>query len=316
MKVYSSTINDWINNIHYPSRPIGLYEPIKYMLGGGGKRVRPTLLCASAEAFGLDCERVKNQALAIEMFHNFTLLHDDVMDNADIRHGVPTVHRKWNVPTAILSGDTMLTMAVQLAADTDADCKGAVLDMFNKTSIEIYEGQQYDMNFESETKVSLEEYMEMIRLKTAVLLGAASAIGGMMANAGEENVGSLYKYGEQMGLAFQLRDDYLDTFGDASKFGKALGGDILNDKKTWLQIRANELSHYTLLNEARQLSGNDKIAFVTGRYRELNVDKECLDLISTYTNNAIGYLDRITGMKPEFREFLTNVASGAIDRQS
>ena len=162
---YAARINGWIKNLKYPEKPQGLYEPIAYMLGGGGKRLRPTLLCASAEAFGLECDKVKPQALGIEMFHNFTLLHDDVMDNADVRHGVPTVHRKWDVSTAILSGDTMLTLANRLVGDCPKEFSDKVLDIFNKTAIEIYEGQQYDMNFEKRDDVTLDEYVEMIRLK-------------------------------------------------------------------------------------------------------------------------------------------------------
>ncbi|MDE7386195.1 MAG: polyprenyl synthetase family protein [Muribaculaceae bacterium] len=312
---YSVLINRWIEEIEFPQKPVGLYEPIKYMLAGGGKRLRPTLLCAAAEAFGLAAEKVRNQALGIEMFHNFTLLHDDVMDNADVRHGVPTVHMKWNVPTAILSGDTMLTLANKLIGDAVSEAKWHILDLFNKTAIEIYEGQQYDMNFETADDVTIDEYLEMIRLKTAVLLGCACAIGAIAAGANDKAVDGMYRYGEQMGLAFQLRDDYLDTFGDPAKFGKAIGGDILNDKKTWLQINANKMTDGKLLSEAQKLSGQAKIDYVTDQYRRLGVDRECLGQIAFYTDNAVRQLNTIDNMPAEFAEYFTSLAMSAIDRQ-
>lgn len=316
LKNYSTIINKWIESIEYPAKPAGLYEPIKYMLAGGGKRLRPTLLCATAEAMGLDAENVRNQALGIEMFHNFTLLHDDVMDNADVRHGVPTVHKKWNVPTAILSGDTMLTLANKLVGETDTAVQSQILDLFNNTAIEIYEGQQYDMNFETTQNVTLDDYLEMIRLKTAVLLGCACAIGAIAANANDNVVDGMYRYGEQMGLAFQLRDDYLDTFGDPAKFGKAIGGDILNDKKTWLQIRANDMTGGKLLADAQKLEGREKIDFVTEQYRQLGVDVECMKQIEYYTNNAVNILGSIEIMPAEFISYFKSLAMSAIDRQN
>lgn len=312
---YSSLINRWIDEMEFPAKPVGLYEPIKYMLAGGGKRLRPTLMCATAESLGLKAGSVRNQAIGIEMFHNFTLLHDDVIDNADVRHGVPTVHKKWNVPTAILSGDTMLTLANRMMGDAASDIKARILDLFNKTAIEIYEGQQMDMNFESEHTVSLDDYLEMIRLKTAVLLGCACGVGAMAARADDRCISLVYKYGEQMGLAFQLRDDYLDTFGDPAKFGKAIGGDILNDKKTWLQIKANELTDGQLLDEAKLLDGREKIDFVTRRYKELGVDSMCMKQIEHYTLAAVETIKQIDCMPVEFVGYFTSLAMSAIDRQ-
>ena len=233
---YSDHIEAAIAALAYPKEPAGLYAPVKYTLEGGGKRIRPTLLLASADAFGVSPEAVTSQAVGIEMFHNFTLLHDDVMDNADVRRGRPTVHRRWNNETAILSGDAMLTMASMLMGRCPADHLERVLELFNHTAMEIYEGQQYDMDFERRTDVTVSEYMEMIRLKTSVLLACACAIGAVMGNAPEEAVNAMYAYGEKLGLAFQLRDDYLDTYGDPAIFGKEIGGDILNEKKTWLCV--------------------------------------------------------------------------------
>ncbi len=311
---YATVINRWIDQIEYPSRPEGLYEPIKYMLGGGGKRIRPTLLCASAECHGIDLEDVKPQALGIEMFHNFTLLHDDVMDNADMRHGRPTVHRRWDIPTAILSGDTMLTLAGEYMRDCSSLIRDRVVDIFNRTAIEIYEGQQYDMNFEKCNNVTINMYVEMIRLKTAVLLGSACAIGTILGGADDSSQENMYRYGEQLGLAFQLRDDYLDTFGNSATFGKEIGGDILNDKKTWLRVKACEKACDEINRIAKTMTGKSKIAAMTALYHELGVDSECLTEIDNYTCNAIGYIEKVS-MPENFKQFFKNIASAATNRE-
>lgn len=311
---YAAIINRWIDEIEYPSCPKGLYEPIKYMLGGGGKRIRPTLLCASAGACGTDAEKVKSQAIGIEMFHNFTLLHDDVMDNADVRHGKPTVHRKWNVPTAILSGDTMLTLASKYMRDCeDSSIRNRVVEIFDQTAIQIYEGQQYDMDFETCDDVTIGMYVEMIRLKTAVLLGCACAIGIILGGGSDTDQENMYRYGEQMGLAFQLRDDYLDTFGDRTTFGKEIGGDILNDKKTWLRVKAMEKAPAELQSIAGSTDGLAKITAITRLYTQLGVDKECMSEIVHYTDKAIGYLNQVS-MPDEFKQFFKKLASAAINR--
>lgn len=211
---YIDSINRLIAGIPYPEEPHGLYEPIAYTLDCGGKRLRPMLLLASCDAVGGKMERAVNQALGIEMFHNFTLLHDDVMDRADKRRGKPTVHCKWNEATAILSGDAMLTMASQLMGSGCNDKLSEVLDLFQGTAMEIYEGQQYDMDFESRDDVTVAEYIEMIRLKTSVLLGCACRLGALMGGADIEIQEALYRYGISLGLAFQLQDDWLDTYGD------------------------------------------------------------------------------------------------------
>lgn len=226
------------SNLGLPDSLPGLYDPIRYALSSGGKRLRPLLCLASCEACGVDAEEAVSQAWGIEMFHNFTLLHDDVMDRADVRRGRPTVHKKWNEATAILSGDAMLTLATQLMARCPHEKLADMLSLFNATAMKIYEGQQMDMDFEARTDVTEAEYLEMIRLKTAVLLSCAVEAGAMMAHAGENTCRALSCWAENTGMAFQLQDDYLDTFGDAETFGKIPGGDILNDKKTWLLISA------------------------------------------------------------------------------
>ncbi len=312
---FSSEINRWLSEIEYPSKPEGLYEPIAYMLSGGGKRLRPTLMCAVSESLGHSFDFVRQQAIAIEMFHNFTLLHDDVMDNADIRHGKPTVHRKWNIPTAILSGDTMLTMASGFMSDCGSDIREDVVDIFNKTAIEIYEGQQYDMNFESRQDVTADEYLDMIRLKTAVLLGCSCKIGAIAAKASPMIQDLFYQYGVKLGMAFQLRDDYLDTFGDPELFGKQIGGDILNDKKTFLSLQAWEKNFNAMLGATSLSESSEKIMKVRDLYVALGLDKMCLDLISDYTKDAIRQLQSV-GLSASDMEFFENVALSAVKRKS
>lgn len=223
----------------YPATPEALYEPVAYTMAGGGKRLRPLLTLMAAEACGADSADVMQQALAMEMYHNFTLIHDDVMDRSDTRHGRPTVYARNGSTQAILSGDALLSMAMrQLATDCPAELIADAVELFSQVALGVYEGQQLDMDFEERDDVTVAEYMEMIRLKTSVLLGGACAMGALMARAPREVRDALYKYGENLGLAFQLRDDWLDTYGDPATFGKPIGGDIVNGKKTWLHLTA------------------------------------------------------------------------------
>lgn len=308
-------INEAITSIPYPDRPAGLYEPVAYTLSSGGKRLRPTLLLSVMEAFGGQAEDAVNQALGIEMYHNFTLVHDDVMDNADLRRGRPTVVHKWGRDTAILSGDAMLTMATQLMARCPADRLPAVLDVFNRTALEVYEGQQYDMEFETRDNVSVEEYVEMIRLKTSVLLAGACRIGAVMAGADTEAQQAFYDYGMSLGLAFQLRDDYLDTYGDPLIFGKEIGGDIVNGKKTWLLITAmsedkdGALQRIMDQNPAPQ----EKIEAVRAIYDSLNLPHRITRLIEQYTDRAVRALDNIS-LQPGWTDYFTNLALSLNDR--
>ena len=225
-----------IGNLTYPKSPDLLYDPIKYIMGLQGKRIRPLLLLMAYQLFDDNVERALSPAIAIELFHNFTLLHDDIMDNAPLRRGNPTVHKKWNSNVAILSGDVMMIQAFQLLAKVDSNSLKEVLDVFNKVAIKVCEGQQWDMNFETQENVILAEYMKMIEYKTAVLVAASLQIGAFIAGASQEQQHHMYEFGINMGIAFQLKDDFLDVFGSPEAFGKQVGGDILANKKTFLYL--------------------------------------------------------------------------------
>lgn len=313
---YLTIVETRVKELAPPKDPDSLYLPIRYTLEGGGKRIRPVLLLAACEAVGGRAEDAISQAAAIEMFHNFTLLHDDVMDRADMRRGRPTVHRRFDERRAILSGDAMLTMASQLMA---TDCPPAflrpILHLFNATAMEIYEGQQLDLDFESRTDVSVDEYMRMIRLKTSVLIGAACAIGAIMGGADDATVKALYLYGERLGLAFQLRDDFLDTFGDPIVFGKEIGGDIINDKKTWLRIMAlREDTTGVIASETDSPSpAPEKIERVKAVYSALGLDSRCADLIDRYTDEAISCL---ASLPRSARDFFADLARSAGSRNN
>lgn len=311
-------IRQTIDSLPLEKEPKGLYSPIRYTLEGGGKRLRPLLLLASVAAFGADPERFSSQAAGIEMFHNFTLLHDDVMDNADVRRGRPTVHRKWDLSTAILSGDAMLTLASQLMMENlRSEAAVEVLRLFNTTAMEIYEGQQYDMDFERRDDVTVAEYMEMIRLKTSVLLGCAAKIGAIVAGASPDDASRLYEYGVKLGLAFQLQDDWLDTFGDPVIFGKAIGGDILNDKKTWLLINALQAPDADLLRSIladRALRPDEKIERVKAFYISHNLGARCHELIGTYADEAVSAVESVSGIDPFWKNFFIDIARSSATR--
>lgn len=311
---FSDIIEKALTAFQMPAEPAGLYEPIRYTLDGGGKRLRPVLLLASAKAFGVEPESVISQALGIEMFHNFTLLHDDVMDNADVRRGRPTVHRRWNSSTAILSGDAMLTLATGLISDCPDGKLRDTLALFNKTAMEIYEGQQYDMDFESQTEVGVDSYLEMIRLKTSVLLACACRMGAMLAGADEESCDALYRYGELLGLAFQLQDDYLDTYGDPALFGKEIGGDIINEKKTWLWINAmaeRRAEMVAILD--RKLTDYLKIKEIKAVYDSLDLPERSHKLIEHYVGEAVKALER-AAVSAEARNFFVSLAEKTTSR--
>ena len=287
---YLDTVNQAISAIPYPAAPNRLYEPISYHMALGGKRVRPVLLLMACDAMGGDTALAIDAAMGLEMFHNFTLLHDDVMDNADVRRGKVTVHRRWNDNTAILSGDTMLTIATQYIART---ANWEVMNLFNKTAIEIYEGQQWDMDYEHRNDVTVEEYINMIRLKTSVLLGCALKMGSLIADDDGEQADLFYEAGVNMGLAFQLRDDVLDVWGDPVTFGKEIGGDIMNNKKTFLLINAMRLATGDNADELRHwlndpyATRDDKVTGVTALYERLGVRQLAEDAIAHYNDLAI-----------------------------
>lgn len=306
---YLQIVTDAISNLRLPGQPNGLYDPIRYTLNCGGKRLRPVLALAACEAFGKEAMTAIHQAIAIEMFHNFTLLHDDVMDKAEVRRGRPTVHVKWNEETAILSGDAMLTTANMLLAVKCGERLPQALELFNGTAMNIYEGQQYDMDFESRTDVTVEEYMEMIRLKTSVLLGCACGMGALMADAPFETQVRFFDFGVNLGLAFQLQDDYLDTYGDPETFGKSIGRDILNDKKTWLLIMAMNEDKSGRIKSMLGTTDDpeSKIKAVRSIYDELDLPQRIHELISAYIDTAIKCLDHLE-LAPEARSFFMDLA--------
>ena len=312
---YLDTINQSIAAIPYPAQPSQLYEPIAYHMALGGKRVRPVLTLMSCDAMGGDATTALDAAIGLEMFHNFTLLHDDVMDNADVRRGKPTVHRRWNDNTAILSGDTMLTIATQYIARTG---NWQVMNLFNKTAIEIYEGQQWDMDYECRNDVTVDEYINMIRLKTSVLLGCALKMGALVAQADTEQADLLYEAGVNMGLAFQLRDDMLDVWGDPETFGKEIGGDIMNNKKTFLLINAMQLAQGNDADELRHwlndpyVTRDDKVHGVTALYERLGVRQLAEDAIADYNDRAVAAFGRVTMNDEDKDAFiaLTNKLAG------
>lgn len=308
-------IQDGIDSLSFPPNLPGLYEPISYTLQAGGKRLRPLLVLAACKACDVNPEEAINQALGIEMFHNFTLLHDDVMDRAETRRGRPTVHMKWNTATAILSGDTMLTLATQLISRCPDDKLPEVLGLFNRTAIEIYEGQQMDMDFESRNDVSVVEYLEMIRLKTGVLLGCAVAIGAVMAHASSQTVRALYDFGVNLGLAFQLQDDFLDTFGDTETFGKTVGGDILNDKKTWLLIMAQSEAPAEVNRWLGAPRSAEKIESVTEIYRSLDLHNRIHQLIEEYTVAALDSLAEAS-LPAQASQWFEELTSGLTNRKN
>lgn len=239
---YQQEIEKTISQLSFPEKPNELYEPIRYFLSLGGKRMRPVLVLLANEMFGGDYKKNIAPALAMELFHNFSLVHDDIMDNAPLRRGKKTVHEKWNTNTAILTGDAILIEAYKLLAKSETKNIIPVFDLFNQTAVEVCEGQVYDMEFEKRKDVSIGEYIEMIRLKTAVLLGCCLKTGALMANANEEDANHIYNFGIHLGIAFQLHDDILDAYGDPEKFGKTVGGDIAANKKTYLLLKTEELA--------------------------------------------------------------------------
>ena len=293
-------VNAFLSNLPYDRKPASLYEPVRYVLSMGGKRIRPILMLLAYNLYKDDPESILMQAVGLETYHNYTLLHDDLMDNADLRRGHETVHRKWNANQAILSGDSMLVLAYErIMNGCPKDKLLSVLNIFTETALQIGEGQQYDMDFETRTDVTEEEYIEMIRLKTSVLLACALEMGAILADAPSEDAGNLYKFGEQIGLAFQLQDDYLDVYGDEKIFGKAIGGDITSNKKTYMLINAfihaNEEQRRELTKwiTAKDFDRKEKVAAVTKLYNEIGVDKLAQQKIAYYFDESRKYLNAV-----------------------
>ena len=285
-------VNAEIGKLDWSREPQGLYEPIGYTLAAGGKRVRPQLALLATKLFGGNEEDVLPAALALEVFHNFTLLHDDVMDKAQVRRGRPTVHVKWNANTAILSGDQMMIEAYKLLSQVPEDKLATTLRLFNQMATEICEGQQYDVDFESREDVTIPEYMEMIRLKTSVLLATALRIGAYIAGATDEQQEQIYNYGIHLGLAFQIQDDMLDCYGDQATFGKAIGGDIAENKKTYLWLTAAQKGAIDEL-AMREESMTQRFERILAIYDRLGVKAAAQEAIRLQTNQAINCLDAL-----------------------
>ena len=294
----SVIIEGELGKIAYPNTPQKLYQPIDYVMGLGGKRMRPILLLMAHQLFDENIEKAISPALGIEIFHNFTLLHDDIMDNAPIRRGKQTVHEKWNQNVAILSGDTMLVQAYQLLSDVDKSIVKEMIAVFSKAATQVCEGQQWDMDFEIQKEVTLQEYLKMIEYKTAVLLAASLQIGGITANASKENQNNLYHFGLNMGIAFQLKDDLLDAFGNPDEFGKQIGGDIIANKKTFLYLKALQLANdkqkESLVNYCKtQEQTEQKVMGVKTIFTDLDIPKHAKDIMKAYYTKAMKHLDAI-----------------------
>lgn len=313
-------VNAFLDALPYNRTPKSLYEPIRYVLSMGGKRIRPVLMLLGYNLYKEDTDKILMNAIALETYHNYTLLHDDLMDQADLRRGHETVHKKWDANTAILSGDSMLVLAYERMAQCDSRHLADVLRLFTTTALEIGEGQQYDMEFETRDDVREEEYIEMIRLKTSVLLACALKIGAILADAPAEDADSLYKFGEQIGLAFQLQDDYLDVYGDSKVFGKKIGGDITSNKKTFMLINAFSHADEAQRQElekwvnAKSFDREEKIATVTRLYNEIGIDKMAQDKIAYYFEQSKKYLDAVQ-VPAERKEELLKYAQRMMKRK-
>ena len=313
-------VNEALDGLPYNRRPASLYDPVKYVLSLGGKRIRPVLMLLTYNMYKEHPEDIMMQALALEIFHNFTLLHDDLMDNADMRRGHQTVHRRWDANTAILSGDSMLLQAFQRMQMCDARHLPAVMDLFTETAIEIDEGQQYDIDFETRNDVTEEEYIEMIRLKTSVLLACAMKIGAIMGDAPDADADLLYRFGERIGLAFQLQDDLLDVYGDPAVFGKATGGDITSNKKTYMLINAmnradsSQRAELTRWIEAKNFDRQEKIAAVTRLYDETGIRQLCEEKIRFFFEQGKVLLEQV-GVDADRKEHLRLYTADMMNRK-
>lgn len=321
-KHIDTALKELFGNLKFTEEPKGLYDPLRYMMEIGGKRIRPRLCLTTYSLYQdhLD-ETVLGPAAALEVFHSFTLIHDDIMDKADVRRGVPTVYRKWDENTAILSGDVMSIESYKLIAKAPAEVLPEALELFSKTAAEVCEGQQYDMDFENLECVPMSDYLKMIGLKTAVLIACSAKMGAIIAGASSEDCERLYKYGYDLGLAFQIADDWLDTYGDPAVFGKAIGGDIVNNKKSWLMTRAFEKAGESRaeLLAAMEMpvdtaeGRSAKVEAVKNIYDRLGVGEEAKQEIIRLHNQAMGYVAQL-GLEPEKAALLENYAKKLIGR--
>ena len=312
-------VNGFISQVAFDRQPQTLYEPIKYALSVGGKRVRPVLMLMAYNLFKDDVDTILSSAAALETYHNYTLLHDDLIDDSDLRRGFPTVHKKWNANTAILSGDTMLVCAFKMMQQNPTNSR-EVMRVFTETALEVWEGEQLDMDFEMRNDVTEEEYIEMIRLKTSVLIACAMQIGGLLADAKHGDLINLYKFGEKTGLAFQLQDDYLDVYGDPKVFRKNLGGDIVSNKKTYMLINAlnratkGQRAELDKWIAAKDFDRDEKIAAVTELYDEIGIKDISEAKVNAYFEESQHYLNAIgvdDERKSELRAFTAQLMNRA-----
>jgi geranylgeranyl diphosphate synthase type II len=314
-------VNNALENYAIDRFPEELYEPVRYILSIGGKRLRPALVLMACSVFNDAVHQAIKPALAIEFFHNFTLLHDDIMDNSNIRRGQPTVHERWDSNTAILSGDVMSILSYKIISESDDRYLKDLLQLFNSTALQVCEGQQYDMNFESRMDVTVGEYLKMIALKTAVLIAASLKAGAISGGADTVDAELLYEFGMNLGMAFQIRDDHLDVYGDPDKFGKKIGNDIVTNKKTFLLIKALELSDPDMKSRLNNLLGNEnldpetKVREVTSIYQQLGIDSITADLASAYYEKSIQYLERVNAEAPR-KESLAEFAEKLMNREA
>ena len=314
-------LENHLTQYSFGDSPKELYEPITYILSLGGKRIRPLLSLLAYGIYGKNPEEILSQAAAVEVFHNFTLMHDDIMDNAPLRRGKATVHEKWNANIGILSGDVMLVRAYDLLLPTEPHLLPEVIRLFNKTAAEVCEGQQLDMNFETYVTVSEEEYLNMIRLKTAVLLGFALRLGAILAGAEKEDSQKLYDFGVNIGVGFQLKDDLLDVYADKAKFGKQVGGDIISNKKTFLLLKALELAKGTDAEELKhwlslqEFDKNEKVNAVRGIYDKLGIRTLTEEKMKSYFDTGFQQLEAIHFVNSDYFEALNSITQDLIHRE-
>ncbi len=320
VKMLQEIVSTEIANLKFGNEPLELYDPIRYALESGGKRIRPTLVLAGCSLFSDDIKAALPAALAFEIFHNFTLLHDDIMDNSPIRRNRPTVHKKWDANTAILSGDAMMIKAYMQLEQLPPGCPVPVFKLFNQTALEVCEGQQYDMNFETRTSVSEEEYLHMIKLKTSVLIAACLKAGAIIGGADENNAQALYNFGLNIGLAFQLQDDLLDVYAETSEFGKQKGNDIITGKKTFLLIKALESAKPETKEElnailiSKSMSDDEKIRRVIAIYNSLNIKESTEAKIKNFYQSALKEIDLINA-PDEKKGMLSGFAGQIMERK-
>ena len=303
---YQNIIKEKIESLNFNQQPNELYEPIEYTLKMGGKRLRPTLTLLGCDVFDGEIHLAIDAAIGLETFHNFTLLHDDIMDKAPIRRGHKTVYKKWDANRAILSGDTMMVLAYDFLLNSPKDLLFDLFTTFNKVGKEVCEGQQFDMNFEVKDHVSIDEYLNMIKLKTAVLIGGSLKVGAIIARTTPQNASLIYDFGENIGMAFQLQDDLLDAFGDTNTFGKQVGGDIKTNKKTYLYLKALEIANkedkeklielYSITEE----DNSEKFKSVLAIFKKYNIDQLTRELMEAYYNKALVFLDKIDLEKEKY----------------